>query len=62
MAMIFFLKNGNPMVWGFFPIAWLGFLIWFTVGLIFYFTYGRHKSTVALEEVERLAVVQPRVN
>ena len=26
------------------------------VGLIFYFAYGRHKSTVALAEADRLAV------
>jgi APA family basic amino acid/polyamine antiporter len=61
-GMIYYLKNGNPVVWGFFPIAWLGFLIWLTVGLLFYFAYGRQKSTVALEEAERLAIRQPRVN
>lgn len=62
LGMMYYLKNGNPVVWGFFPIAWLGFLIWLTVGLLFYFAYGRNKSTVALEEAERLAVRQPRVN
>jgi len=62
LFLIYFLKVGNPLVWGFFPLVWLGFLIWFAVGLIFYFSYGRHKSTVALEQAEGLAVAQPRVN
>ncbi len=62
LLMMYFLKNGNPMVWGFFPIAWLGFIIWFVVGLAFYFSYGRHKSTIALEEAAGLAIQQPRVN
>jgi basic amino acid/polyamine antiporter, APA family len=62
VLMMYFLRNGNPLVWGFFPIAWLGFIIWFCAGLFFYFSYGRHKSTVALEQAEGLAIVQPRVN
>jgi basic amino acid/polyamine antiporter, APA family len=62
LFLIYFLRVGNPLVWGFFPLVWLGFLIWFVVGLVFYFSYGRHKSTVALEETEGLAVAQPRVN
>jgi APA family basic amino acid/polyamine antiporter len=62
LFLIYFLRVGNPLVWGFFPLVWLGFLIWFSVGLIFYFSYGRQKSTVALEETEGLAVAQPRVN
>jgi APA family basic amino acid/polyamine antiporter len=62
LGMMFFLKNGNPLVWGFFPIAWLGFIIWFVVGMLFYFTYGRNKSTVALQQVEGLAIQQPTVN
>lgn len=62
LFLIYFLRVGNPLVWGFFPLVWLGFLIWFVVGLIFYFSYGRQKSTVALEETEGLAVAQPRVN
>ncbi|HEV3090968.1 MAG TPA: amino acid permease, partial [Candidatus Cybelea sp.] len=33
LLMMYYLKNGNPVVWGFFPIAWLGFVIWFVVGL-----------------------------
>ena len=62
LGLIYYLKVGNPVAWGFFPIVWLWFLIWMAVGLIFYFGYGRHKSTVALEETERLAVRQPPVN
>jgi basic amino acid/polyamine antiporter, APA family len=62
LFLIYFLRVGNPLVWGFFPLVWLGFLIWFGAGLIFYFSYGRHKSTVALEQTEGLAVAQPRVN
>jgi hypothetical protein len=49
-------------VWGFFPLVWLGFVIWLVVGLIFYFSYGRHQSTIALEETEGLAIRQPPVN
>ncbi len=62
LFLIYFLRVGNPLVWGFFPLVWLGFLIWFTVGLLFYFSYGRHKSTVALEQTEGLAIAQPPVN
>jgi basic amino acid/polyamine antiporter, APA family len=62
LFLIYFLKQGNPLVWGFFPIVWLVFLIWLAAGLLFYFFYGRKKSTVALEQVEGLAVAQPRVN
>jgi basic amino acid/polyamine antiporter, APA family len=61
-GLIIFLKVGNPVAWGFFPIVWLWFLIWMAVGLIFYYVYGRHKSTVALAEADRLAVRQPPVN
>ena len=61
-GLIFYLKVGNPVAFGFFPIVWLWFLIWLVIGLIFYFAYGRNKSTVALEEAERLAVLQPPVN
>jgi APA family basic amino acid/polyamine antiporter len=60
--LIIYLYKGNPLVWGFFPLVWLAFLVWLTVGLIFYFSYGRRKSTVALQEAERVAVRQPRVN
>ncbi|HEV3194691.1 MAG: amino acid permease [Candidatus Cybelea sp.] len=62
LGLIYYLKIGNPVAWGFFPIVWLWFLIWLVAGLIFYFSYGRHKSTVALEETARLAVRQPPVN
>ena len=62
LFLIYFLRQGNPLVWGFFPLVWLGFVIWFAAGLIFYFSYGRRKSTVALEQTERLAVAQPPVN
>ena len=60
--LIYFLKVGNPLVWGFFPLVWLAGLIWLVVGLVFYFSYGRNKSTVALQTVEGLAPIQPRVN
>ncbi len=62
LFLMYFLKVGNPYVWGFFPLVWLGFLVWFVVGLIVYFSYGRRMSTVALQEAEGLAIVQPRVN
>jgi APA family basic amino acid/polyamine antiporter len=62
LGLMYFLKVGNPLVWGFFPLVWLWFLIWLAAGLVFYFAYGRNKSTVALQEAERLAPVQPRVN
>jgi basic amino acid/polyamine antiporter, APA family len=62
LSLIYYLKVGNPLVWGWFPLVWLWFLIWLGAGLIFYFSYGRHKSTVALQEAEGLAPIQPRVN
>jgi APA family basic amino acid/polyamine antiporter len=62
LFLIFYLKNGNLLVWGFFPLVWLGFLVWFAIGMIFYFLYGHRKSTVALEQVEGVPVRQPRVN
>jgi basic amino acid/polyamine antiporter, APA family len=46
LFLIYFLKEGNPLVWGFFPLVWLGFVIWFAIGLLFYFSYGRRKSRV----------------
>jgi hypothetical protein len=36
--------------------------VWLIIGLVFYFTYGRRKSTVALQGTEGLAPAQPRVN
>ena len=63
LGLIYYLRVGNPEVWGFFPLVWLGALVWLLAGLIFYFAYGRRKSTVALEEAEGgLAINQPRVN
>jgi APA family basic amino acid/polyamine antiporter len=62
LAMMYYLRIGNPVAWGFFPIAWLGFILWFVAGLIFYFSYGHKKSTVALQSVERFPVQQPHVN
>jgi len=62
LALIYFLKVGNPLVWGFFPLVWLAFLIWFVLGLALYLTYGRHKSTTALQLAEGLARMQPPVN
>lgn len=62
LVLIYFLREGNPLVWGFFPLVWLAFLVWLVAGLIFYFTYGRRKSTVALEGVEGVAIAQPPVN
>jgi hypothetical protein len=35
--------------------------VWLIIGLIFYYSYGRHKSTVALQEVERMGISQPRM-
>jgi APA family basic amino acid/polyamine antiporter len=62
LFLIYFLKVGNPLVWGFFPIVWLVFLVWLVIGLLFYAGYGRNKSTVALQLAERLAPIQPPVN
>jgi len=61
LGLIFYLKVGNPTWWGI-PVVWLWFVLWLLIGLAFYFSYGRHKSTVALEEAEGLAIRQPRVN
>ena len=48
LFLIYFLKEGNPLVWGFFPLVWLGFFVWLAVGLLFYFSWGRQHSTVSL--------------
>jgi basic amino acid/polyamine antiporter, APA family len=48
LFLIYFLKEGNPLVWGFFPLVWLGFLVWMAIGLIFYFSWGRRHSKVLL--------------
>jgi APA family basic amino acid/polyamine antiporter len=62
IGLIYFLKYNNPVAWGFFPFVWLVFLVWLVIGLIFYFFYGRKKSTVAIQQMEGLAAAQPRVN
>jgi len=62
LFLIYFLRVGNPVVWGFFPLVWLVFLIWLVVGLIFYALYGHRKSTIALQAVEGVAIIQPPVN
>jgi APA family basic amino acid/polyamine antiporter len=62
LIMIYFLKEGNPVLWGFFPLVWFAFLVWLVTGLAFYYLYGRRKSSVALQQTEGLAVAQPRVN
>ena len=62
LIMIYFLKEGNPVLWGFFPLVWFAFLVWLVTGLVFYFLYGRNRSTVALQEAAGVAVTQPRVN
>lgn len=50
LFLIYFLKVGNPLVFGFFPLVWLAFLVWLVIGLAVYFFYGRRKSTVARSE------------
>jgi APA family basic amino acid/polyamine antiporter len=62
LFLIYFLRVGNPLVWGFFPLVWLAFLLWLCAGLVFYFSYGRRKSTVALQAAEGMPPAQPRVN
>ena len=62
LILMYALKIGNPVVWGFFPLVWLAFLVWLVAGLVFYFSYGRRMSTVALQETEGVAVLQPPVN
>ncbi|MDQ2873121.1 MAG: amino acid permease [Candidatus Eremiobacteraeota bacterium] len=63
LGLIFYLKVGNPLAFGFFPIVWLWFIIWLIVGLVFYFAYGRNHSTVALDaNANELLMKQPPVN
>lgn len=61
LGLIYYLKVGNPLFYGI-PIVWFWFVVWLVIGLIFYFAYGRRKSTVALQSVEGIAPAQPRVN
>jgi APA family basic amino acid/polyamine antiporter len=46
LGLMYFLRVGNPLVWGWFPLVWLSFLVWLGIGLAFYFIYGRRKSSV----------------
>ena len=62
LGLIYFLKEGNPVLWGFFPLVWFAFIVWLIIGLFFYYGYGRKKSNVALAQTEGLAVAQPPVN
>ena len=62
LGLMYYLRVGNPVIFGFFPIVWFWFIVWLIIGLVFYFAYGRRKSTVALQEAEGLAPAQPRVN
>ena len=50
LGLIYYLKVGNPLAFGFFPIVWLWFLIWLVIGLVIYYAYGRRNSTVGREE------------
>jgi basic amino acid/polyamine antiporter, APA family len=61
LGLIYYLKVGNPLFYGI-PIVWFWFIVWLIIGLVFYFAYGRRKSTVALQGTEGLAPAQPRVN
>ena len=49
LFLIYFLRVGNPLVFGV-PIVWFGFVVWLVIGLAFYFSYGRRRSTAALAE------------
>jgi APA family basic amino acid/polyamine antiporter len=60
--LIYYLRFNNPVVFGFFPIVWFIGLVWLILGLLFYVSYGRNKSTVALQQAEGVAAAQPRVN
>ncbi len=61
LGLIYYLRVGNPEIYGI-PIVWFWFVVWLLIGLVFYFAYGRRKSTVALQQSEGLAAIQPRVN
>ena len=61
LGLVYYLKVGNPLFYGI-PIVWFWFVVWMIIGLIFYVAYGRRKSTVALQQVEGLAPLQPRAN
>ncbi len=61
LGLIYYLRNGNPLLWNFFPLVWFAFIVWMIIGLIFYYSYGRNKSNVAIEE-SRLLTKMPPVN
>jgi basic amino acid/polyamine antiporter, APA family len=61
LGLIYFLKVGNPLAFGFFPIVWFWFIVWMIIGLLFYYAYGRNKSTVALQQ-SGAVTAQPPVN
>ncbi|GAC1651649.1 MAG: amino acid permease [Vulcanimicrobiaceae bacterium] len=61
LGLIYYLRFGNPEVWHI-PIVWFWFVIWLAIGMVFYFAYGRNKSTVALQEAKDLATRQPPLN
>lgn len=46
VVLMYFLKVGNPLVWGF-PLVWFSFFVWMALGLVVYALYGSRKSTVA---------------
>lgn len=46
-VLMYFLREGSPLVWGFFPLVWLSFVIWFVLGLVVYFAYSRRKSKLS---------------
>lgn len=59
LGLIYFLRYGNPVVFGVVPIAWLGFVLWLFVGLIFYSAYGRAHSTVGKTGRDALPLAPP---
>jgi len=50
LGLIYYLRVGNPLVWDSSQSCGCGSSFGWLAGLIFYFSYGRNKSTVALEE------------
>jgi len=39
----------SPTVWGI-PLPWVGYAVWFVIGILFYYAYGRKHSTVSNDE------------
>lgn len=58
-GLIIFLKVGNPVLFGFFPLVWFVFIVWLLIGLAFYSLYGRNKSTVAMETAGVITAMPP---